>query len=81
MTEATNDKNNPDSMTTLRAQVAAQDAARNALFATIMVRKPTRRRKEEPELTWLVKRARNGTMEAAAPSDKSKSKKSRKAKP
>ncbi len=80
MTEPRNNKNNADSLTALRAQIAAQDADRDAQFATIMVRKPTRRRKEEPELTWLMKPAAQENKQAAT-SDKAKRKKSGKARP
>jgi hypothetical protein len=60
MTQDTSDNNTTDIMTTVREEVAAQDATQAAEFAAIMVRKPGRPRKTEPEIDWFIDKARTG---------------------
>ena len=60
MTQATSDKNRTEFMTDLWAEVAAVDAALDIQIAAIMARKPARPHKVEPELNWLVSKARPG---------------------
>ncbi len=84
MTQETSQKSATEIMTTLRAEVAAQDATQEAEFASIMVRKPVRPRKVEPEINWFIDKARPGKKNSdtsPAEVDKFKRKKSGKAKP
>lgn len=78
MTAFTNDKKTSEYMRTLRTDVAEQDAAQDAQLAAIMVRKPARPRKVEPEPTWLADQAAKVIKPGAG---KAKAKKARKAKP
>jgi hypothetical protein len=84
MTQDTSDKSTTEIMTTVREEVAAQDATQQAEFAAIMVRKPSRPRKTEPELNWFLDNARTAKKNSdLSPSadDKFKRKKAGKAKP
>jgi hypothetical protein len=84
MTQHTSDKSTTEIMTLVREEVAAQDATQAAEFAAIMVRKPGRPRKTEPELYWIIDKARTGKKNSdlsSATADKFKRKKAGKAKP
>jgi hypothetical protein len=69
MTQPTSNKSATKIVTTLRAEVAAKDAALQTQLAAIMARKPNRPHKGESELDWLIPKSKSAKKTAPPGAD------------